>query len=99
MENEMNAAAVQGELHALNYFVKTWVSPYGLPPGIILRHDAGTGLGSGVTALDSRPTESKVVASEVHERPAKKAKRKGNGAAGGGPPPPPALTTPAKTPN
>lgn len=74
MENEMNAAAVQGELHALDYFVKTWVSPYGLPPGIILRHDAGTGLGSGVTALDARPLESKI------PEATRKQKRKGNGA-------------------
>ena len=82
MENEMNAAAVQGELHALDYFVKTWVSPYGLPPGIILRHDIGTGLGSGVTALDARPLESR-----IQEAP-KKPKRKGNGAAIVDSPPP-----------
>jgi hypothetical protein len=84
LENEMNAAAVQGELHALDYFVKTWVSPYGLPAGIILRHDAGTGLGSGVTSLDTRPTESKVLIADIP----KKVKRKGNGAAIADPPPP-----------
>jgi len=65
LENEMNAAAVQGELHALDYFVKTWVSPYGLPAGIILRHEPGTGLGNGVTSLDARPAESKAALSLV----------------------------------
>src|SRR5258706_8074982 len=83
-EAQLASAAIQGEQHALNYFVKTWVSPYGLPPGIILRHDAGTGLGSGVTSLDTRPTESKVLVSDIP----KKVKRKGNGAAVAEPSPP-----------
>lgn len=78
MENELNAAAVQGEVHALDYFVKTWVSPYGLPHGIVLRHEAGTGLGSGITSLDSRPLESMVA---IPQQAAKKARRKGNGSA------------------
>lgn len=86
-DNELNAAAVAGEQHALDYFVKTWTCPYGLPAGIILRHNPGTGLGSGVTSLDARPIET---AAEVSEEVKRKVKRKGNGAAMVDPPSPPA---------
>lgn len=46
---------VQGEMGALQTFVNTWTSPYGMPAGIIIRQIPGTGLGSGVTHVDSRP--------------------------------------------
>lgn len=49
-------AAAQAELSG---FVNTWTSPYGLPAGKMLRHEPGTGLGSGVTHLDGRPMETK----------------------------------------
>lgn len=49
------AAALQGELHALNYFVNTWTSPYGMQHGIVNRQTPGTGLGGGITSVDTRP--------------------------------------------
>ena len=51
------SGALQGELAALNYFVNTWTSPYGMLPGIVIRQDQETGLGSGITHLDGRPLE------------------------------------------
>lgn len=54
-EMELNSAAAQGEQHALDYFVKTWTSPYGMLPGMILRQSPGTGLGGGITSYDGRP--------------------------------------------
>lgn len=47
-------AGLQGELHALNYFVNTWTSPYGMLHGLVNRQD-GEGMGSGITSLDTRP--------------------------------------------
>ena len=83
-ETEMNMAALQGEMHALEYFVKTWCSKYGMHAGMIVRHKEGTGLGGGIVSLDSRPVQSippapeaplpEPLAQHVH-------KRKGNGAA------------------
>ena len=46
---------VQGEMGALQSFVNTWTSPYGMKPGMVIRHTPGTGLGSGVTHVDGRP--------------------------------------------
>ena len=48
-------AGLQGEQHALNYFIQTWTCPYGMVPGMLMRHDPGTGLGSGITQIDARP--------------------------------------------
>lgn len=45
--NEAQRNYLQGASDNLQYFVKTWLSPYGLPAGIFLRHQPGTGLGAG----------------------------------------------------
>lgn len=52
-EEQLNG--LRGESAALNAFVNTWTSPYGFQHGIINRHTKGTGLGSGITHLDTRP--------------------------------------------
>lgn len=59
MISEANAklAGLQGEQHALQYFVQTWTSPYGMMPGMVIRQAPGTGLGSGITHYDGRPIE------------------------------------------
>ena len=54
---ELKLAGLQGEQHALNYFVSTWTSPYGMVPGAVMRQAPGTGMGSGITSFDSRPIE------------------------------------------
>lgn len=48
-------AGLQGENHALQYFVSTWTSPYGMQHGLVIRQEPGTGLGSGITHYDGRP--------------------------------------------
>lgn len=53
---------LQGEQHALNYFVSTWTSPYGMLPGMIIRQAPGTGMGSGITQFDGRPVSRMVIA-------------------------------------
>ena len=55
--HELKLAGLQGEQHALNYFVSTWTSPYGMVPGAVMRQAPGTGMGSGITSFDSRPIE------------------------------------------
>ena len=50
-------AATQGEQYALNYFVDTWTSPYGYEHGLVSRQAPGTGLGGGVTSVDTRPAK------------------------------------------
>lgn len=45
----------QGEQHALQAFVSTWTSPYGMMAGMVIRQAEGTGLGSGITHFDGRP--------------------------------------------
>lgn len=44
-----------GESHMLDFFVKTWTSPYGMQHGMTIRQAPGTGLGSGITHFDGRP--------------------------------------------
>lgn len=46
---------LQGQMQALNQFVHTWTSPYGMQVGMIVRQVPGTGLGSGITHYDGRP--------------------------------------------
>lgn len=41
----------------MNHFIQTWTCPYGPPAGVLLRHEPGTGMGSGITQLDSRPIQ------------------------------------------
>lgn len=57
-EAQQNIAGLQGEMHALNAFVNTWTSPYGLPHGITLECTDGN-LGGGITHLDARPLETR----------------------------------------
>ena len=54
-ESGTKSCGIQGEIHALNHFVSTWTSPYGMLPGMVIRQAPGTGLGSGITHLDERP--------------------------------------------
>jgi len=54
-EAQSSVASAQGEMHALNHFVNTWTSPYGMQHGLVIRQEPGTGLGSGITHFDGRP--------------------------------------------
>jgi len=54
-EAKIKMVGMQGESHALNYFVSTWTSPYGMLPGMIIRQEPRTGMGSGITQFDGRP--------------------------------------------
>lgn len=54
-EAKTQLAGLAGEMKALNYFVNTWTSPYGMLPGMVVRHEPGTGLGGGITHFDARP--------------------------------------------
>ena len=48
-ENMKTANFMAGALDNHNYWINTWTSPYGLPSGLVLRHEPGTGLGGGIT--------------------------------------------------
>lgn len=67
-ESGIKLPGVQGELHALNHFVSTWTSPYGMLPGMVIRQSPGTGLGSGITHVDLRPVERMNVADAEREK-------------------------------
>ena len=56
--------AIQGEIAALQAFVNTWVSPYGMQHGVVVRQAPGTGLGGGITHLDTRPISRMTVGEE-----------------------------------
>jgi hypothetical protein len=43
------AQFLAGALDNHNYWINTWTSPYGIPAGLVINHQPGTGLGSGVT--------------------------------------------------
>lgn len=60
-EATQRAQTLAGEAHMLDFFVKTWTSPYGMLPGMVIRQAPGTGLGSGITHVDSRPIERMVL--------------------------------------
>lgn len=47
---------LNGATDNLNYFINTWTSPYGIPAGVRVRQDPGTGLGGGMTLR--RPGEN-----------------------------------------
>lgn len=64
-EAQQMLPGLQGEMHALNAFVNTWTSPYGLPHGVTLELNPGEGLGGGVTHLDSRPLDSMAAAMQA----------------------------------
>ncbi len=53
---QANLMATRGAADDLDYMVKTWVSPFGMPAGIVLRHTKGTGLGGG-TRIDESVSE------------------------------------------
>jgi hypothetical protein len=69
-QHTQQLAGIQGEQHALNYFVSTWSSPYGMQPGMVLRQAEGTGLGSGITSFDGRPIERMNIAPKELPAPA-----------------------------
>ncbi|TFH47151.1 MAG: hypothetical protein E4H01_08750 [Lysobacterales bacterium] len=54
-EGQKLAAQAGIESAVLNQFVQTWTNPYGAEHGMVIRHTPGTGLGSGVTHVDTRP--------------------------------------------
>lgn len=54
-EAQVTLHRLEGEMSALNQFVHTWVSPYGMKHGMVISQDPGTGLGSGITQFDGRP--------------------------------------------
>ena len=49
---------LSGAIDDTNYFVNTWTNPYGLPSGVFVSQQPGTGLGGGITYL--RPTPEPV---------------------------------------
>lgn len=82
-EAQAQVQFLSGAVDDLNYFVNTWTSPYGLPPGVKLRHEQGTGLGGGITkpsapqmpALQPEPSNGQVTdLGEMHmlQRPKKR---------------------------
>ena len=60
-ENTQRLATLAGESHMLDFFVKTWTSPFGMQHGLVVRQAPGTGLGSGITHVDARPIERMVL--------------------------------------
>ena len=58
-----------GESHMLDSFVKTWTSPYGMQHGLVIRQAPGTGLGSGITHVDTRPVERMKLKEKPDEQP------------------------------
>lgn len=55
-ENQRQATFLAGALDNHDYWINTWTSPYGLPAGVKLKHQQGTGLGGGITM--PRPPEA-----------------------------------------
>lgn len=83
-EAQQRLIGLQVEQGALNSFVDTWTSPYGMPHGMVIRQAPGTGLGSGITHFDGRPVSRMTVGETVPEippapatpKPAKKARKR-----------------------
>lgn len=44
-----SANFLAGALDNHDYWIKTWTSPYGIPAGLVINHQPGTGLGGGIT--------------------------------------------------
>jgi hypothetical protein len=63
-EGQQALTGIQGEMHALNMFVQTWTSPYGMEHGIVNRQVPGTGLGGGITHVDARPVAVRIPAAQ-----------------------------------
>jgi hypothetical protein len=60
---------LQGQMQALNQFVHTWTTPYGMQVGMIVRQIPDTGLGSGITHYDGRPIERQALAAPAAAAP------------------------------
>ncbi len=60
-EAQEQLVGISGEMQALNSFVNTWTTPYGLPHGVTLECLDGN-LGGGITHLDTRPLDSHAAA-------------------------------------
>lgn len=60
-ENTQRMQTLAGEQHMLDFFVKTWTCPYGMEHGMVIHQAPGTGLGSGITHIDTRPVERMVL--------------------------------------
>lgn len=54
---EQQMVADLGARDDLNYQVKTWCTPYGIPHGSFVRSIPGTGLGTGVRTVDGKPVK------------------------------------------
>ena len=48
-ENMKSANYMAGALSNHDYWINTWTSPYGIPSGLVINHEPGTGLGGGIT--------------------------------------------------
>jgi hypothetical protein len=44
-----------GATDDMDYYIKTWLSPYRLPAGVVMRQDPGSGLGVTVRSVDGVP--------------------------------------------
>ncbi len=55
---QTDSAFVAGAKDMLNYYINTWLCPYGMPAGMVMRLEGGTGLGGGVTHVDGKPVDS-----------------------------------------
>jgi hypothetical protein len=61
-ENTKQHTYLQGAMDNMNYFIKTFLSDHGLPPGIFLKHTEGSGLGAGrnltISTIEQRKKEA-----------------------------------------
>ena len=48
-EAAKSATFLAGAIDNHNYWINTWTSPYGIPSGLVINHEPGSGLGGGVT--------------------------------------------------
>lgn len=48
-DETMKLHFMNGAIDNQTYFINTWLSPYGLPAGVYVGHDAGSGLGGGIS--------------------------------------------------
>ena len=48
-EATKTANVMMGAADDLQYMINTWLSPYGIPAGVVVRHEHGSGLGGGTT--------------------------------------------------
>jgi hypothetical protein len=48
-EAAKSAHFLAGALDNHNYWINTWTSPFGIPSGLVVNHEPGTGLGGGIT--------------------------------------------------